>query len=301
MPQKGKKPEEIEKQIKRWIKELTKYDGMEYSREREEKLNEVRDKLVSIGKPAVPQLIEKLNRHGALSCWYAVDVLGKIGDNRAIKPLVGVLEDRELGENAKEALKNFGPVCILEVIKKVEYRIAHPIKKGYGLDRITAPALSTIGEIRCEESIKFLNELRDDYMSELPSEVFDPTERDWKYRNVDFFHLLDCMVRQQDKRAIPHIREARDFFPENYLDYKICQIAIGRIKKGRVEGYLPMEALEITMPSGAIMDALSGGELGWKDTFDEEYGEYFEDDDDYENKKEKKGKSGGKRRAKIRK
>ena len=38
-----------------------------------------------------------------------------------------------------------------------------------------------------------------------------------------------------------------------------------------------MEALEIAMPSGAIMDALSGGEFGWKDTFEEDYGEYFDD------------------------
>ena len=301
MPQKGKKPEEIEKQIKRLVKELTKYDGMEYSREREEELNEVRDKLVSIGKPAVPQLIELLKRPENQSCGHAAAALGEIEDKRAIKPLVDILEDRELGENTKEALKKFGPACIPEVIKKLRYRIAHPIKKGYGLDRITAPALSTIGEIRCEESIKFLNDLLDDYMSKMPDEVFDPTERNWKYRNVDFFHLLDCMVRQQDKRAIPHIRETRDCFSENYVDWKICQIAMGRIKKGRVEGYLPMEALEITMPSGAIMDALSGEELGWEDTFDEAYGEYFEDDDDYENKKEKKGKSGGKRRAKIRK
>lgn len=126
-------------------------------------------------------------------------------------------------------------------------------------------------------------------MSELPDEGFDTTERDWKYRNVDFFHLLDCMVSQQDKMAIPHIKKARDFFPKNYVDYKICQIAIGRIKNGRVEGYLPMEALEITLPSGAIMDALSGGELGWKDTtFDEDYGEYFEVEDKGEDKEEKK-------------
>lgn len=280
MPPKSKKPEEIERKIKALVKELTKYDGMDYSSGREQELNEVRDKLVSIGKPAVSQLIKVLNRHEGQGCRYAADALGEIGDNRAIKPLVDALEDRELGENAKEALKNFGPVCIPEVIKKVEYLIAHPIKKGYGLDRITAPALSTIGEIRCEESIKFLNDLLDDYMSELPEECFDPTERDWKYRNVDFFHLLDCMVRQQDKGAIAHIRKAHDFFPENYVDYKICQIAIGRIKKERVEGYLPMEALKITMPSGAIMDALSGGELGWRDTFDEEYGEYFEEDDE---------------------
>jgi hypothetical protein len=28
------------------------------------------------------------------------------------------------------------------------------------------------------------------------------------------------------------------------------------------------------------MNAFSGGKEGWKDTFDEEYGEYFEDDDE---------------------
>jgi hypothetical protein len=31
---------------------------MEYSKTREEEVNEVRDELVSIGKPAVPQLIK---------------------------------------------------------------------------------------------------------------------------------------------------------------------------------------------------------------------------------------------------
>lgn len=80
MPEKSKKPEEIEKEIKGLIKELMKYDDLEYSIESEEALNKVRDKLVSIGKPAVPQLIERLNRPDAISCWYAVDALGKIGD-----------------------------------------------------------------------------------------------------------------------------------------------------------------------------------------------------------------------------
>jgi len=39
-----------------------------------------------------------------------------------------------------------------------------------------------------------------------------------------------------------------------------------------------MEALEISMPSGILMDALSGGQHQWEDTFDEEYGEYFDED-----------------------
>jgi len=275
----GKSPKKIEEEIKMLIRELKKHDDMKYSMEREEELKEIRDKLVFVGKPAVTQLIEVLNKHKNQSSQYAADALGEIGDRRAITPLVDALEESELGESVKEALKKFGSVCILEVIKKLEYRIAHPISKGVSIDRVTAYALNTIGEIRCDKSINFLNKLLDDYMSEMPDEAFDPTKRDWKYRNVDFFHILDCMVRQQDKRAIPYIRKARDFFPENYTDYKICQIAIGRIKKGEVEGYLPMEAMEIAYPSGAIMDALSGGSFGWKDTFDEDYGKYFEDEE----------------------
>ncbi len=161
--------------------------------------------------------------------------LGDIGDKRAIIPLIDALEETWLGESAENALIRIGPACIPEVIKKVEYRIENPIKQG--IDHLTGSALCTIGGIRCDESIEFLNNLLDDYMSEMPDEAFDPSKRDWKYVNVDFFYILESMVRQQDKRAIPHIQKARDFFPENYVDHKVCQIAIGRIKKGHVEGF----------------------------------------------------------------
>jgi len=86
-------------------------------------------------------------------------------------------------------------IILPEAIKKVEYRIAHPVKEKGGFTTLTMHPLSTIGEIRCDESIKFLNKLLDDYMSEMPDEAFDPTKCNWKYRNVDFFHLLDCMVK----------------------------------------------------------------------------------------------------------
>lgn len=273
---------DIKGRLTRLIEELQKYDDMEYSPEREDELERIQDKLVSYGRAAVPQLIEILKRHKWQSSYHAAEALGRIGDERAIVPLADALEEPDLGEKAEEALKKFGPVCVPEVIKRIRYRIEHPIKLKVGTDLVTAYALRTLGEIRCEASVKFLCELLDDYMSEMPDEAFDPTEYDWKYRNVDFFHLLDCMVRQQDKRAIPHIRKARDFFPEEYTEYLVCQIAIGRIKKGRVEGYLPMEALEIAFPSGAIMKALSGGAFGWEDTFEEDYGEYLRDDDEDE-------------------
>ena len=168
----------------------------------------------------------------------------------------------------------------------VENRIANPIKDASNL---TGSALLNIGEIQCGESIEFLNTLLDEYMSEMPDETFDPGKHDWKYRNVDFFHILESMVRQQDTSAIPHIRKTRDFFPDDFVDYKICQIAMGRIKKGHVDGFLPLEYLDIALPSGAIMNMLSGGELGYEDTFEENYGEYFEDDDDEEGVKKKKG------------
>jgi hypothetical protein len=41
-----------------------------------------------------------------------------------------------------------------------------------------------------------------------------------------------------------------------------------------------MEAMEIAMPSGMIMDVLSGGQYDWEDRFDEEYGEYFDEDEE---------------------
>lgn len=88
-------------------------------------------------------------------------------------------------------------------------------------------------------------------------------------------------MKQQDTSAIPHIIKARDCFPKEYTDYMICQIAIGRLKQGKVEGYLPMEAMEIAMPSGMIMEALSGGDsYDWKARFDEDYGEYFDEDEE---------------------
>ena len=271
------KDTENEIKIKRIIKRLKEFDETkEDDNEAEAKMAET---LVAIGKPAVPSLIELLNDHDIwMSSAFAADVLGEIGDKRAIEPLADALEDPELGENAYKALKKFGSACISEVIKRVEYRIAHPIETGTSIDLITSHALKVIGEIKCDQSINFLNNLLDDYISEMPDEEFDPTKRDWKYRNVDLFHLLDCMVKQQDKSAIQHIRKARDCFPKHYTDYIICQIAIGRIKKGKVEGYLPIEALEISMPSGMLMDALSGGQYKWKDTFDEKYREYFDED-----------------------
>ena len=144
----------IEKEIKRLIKQLKKYDDSEsYPRDKVRELEKIRGKLVSIGKAAVAQLIEVLNNYDTWSCFFAADALGEVGDEMAIGPLADALEEPELGEHAKEAIKEFGSLCIPEVIKKEEYRIAHPQEKDVGTDLVTAPALRTIGEIRCDGCI----------------------------------------------------------------------------------------------------------------------------------------------------
>lgn len=134
-------------------------------------------------------------------------------------------------------------------------------------------------EISCEESVGFLNKLLDDYMKEILSEVFDPSKHEWRFRNVDFFLILDAVVKQQDERAIPHICKAQAFFPSSFTEHIVCRITVGRIKKKKPEGYLPLEALDITLPASRIMSAFLGEEPE-EDFLEKNYGEFLHDDDD---------------------
>ena len=84
------------------------------------------------------------------------------------------------------------------------------------------------------------------------------------------------MHRKAAKQNIcPIPLRARDFFPEEYTDHIICQIAVGRIMKGENNGFLPAEALDISLPAGQIFNMLSGDKTDYKDNFDEVYGKYF--------------------------
>ena len=274
--------QDCEAEVQKVIDQLKVFDERKETGSRAAE-SDMLETLIACGEAAVSPLIALLNKPDAwMSTTFAADALGEIGDPRAIEPLADLLEDDDIGQDACEALIKFGTTCISAVIKRLEYRLAHPVKTGSSVDIITASELKVLGDIHCDRSINFLINLLDDYIEQMPDEDFDMSSHDWKYINVNFFHLLNCLVRQQDKRAIPHIIKARDLFPSEYVDHKICQIAIGRIKKGEVEGYLPMEAMEIHMPSGQIMDMLSGGEYGWEDTFDRDYGEYFDEEEEEE-------------------
>jgi len=255
------------------------YDGKKQTATAEAELEKTVDQLIACGEPAVPFVIKVMLEKNYPSCLCAASALAAIGDASAIPALVDMLEDRDVGSIGREALELFGPSCIPAVIDRIKQRIARPLAKEERKDLTTNFALGLIGDIQCDESVAFLNGLLDDYISEMPDEPFETSEYEWKYACIEFFVLLDALVKQQDKRAIPHIRKARDCFPREYTDHIICRIAIDRIQKGITDRYLPMDALEIQMPSGGIMEALSGEKTGWKKAFKAKYGKYLPDNE----------------------
>jgi len=153
-------------------------------------------------------------------------------------------------------------------IRKVEERIASPDMSERSQGALTREPLERIGKTQCDEAVRFLDGLLNAYLDEVGHEPFDTDERPWKFRNVDFFLLLQAFVWQQDERLIPALRRAREFYavpgakPEEgeSVEAVVCQIAIGRIRKKHTDGYLPMEALDLSMPSAAIMASFRGKE-----------------------------------------
>ncbi len=257
------------------VKTLSTINNLKNDKEKKDQVKVFEDQLITIGKPSISLLDEILQDEKNKNHESLAYVLENIVNSKAINLFINALEDVDFGDIAEQLLVKIGIKCIPSIIKKIEYRIEHSVKKGR--TELMNWALLTIGRIRCNESINFLNNLLDDYMSKIPNESFDVSKYDWKYRNVDFFFILESMVRQQDEKAIPHLKKAKDFFPKNYVDHIACQIAIVRIKKRRVEGFLPLEIDDISMPSGLLMNILSGGETEYHDTFDEDYGEYMEE------------------------
>jgi hypothetical protein len=199
--------------------------------------------------------------------------LAESGNKDFVSKYLNFMEISGLSDEAFEVLNQNKDKIIPQFIDQInKMKTVHQQERD--IEYAIRDCLTAIGKIRCDESVNFLNNLLDNYMEELGKYNHDDESN--KYINFDFFHILDCMVKQQDKRSIAHIIKARDFFPKEYTDFIVCQIAAGRIKKGRNEGYLPMEALEIAFPTGSIFNMLSDGETKYEDKFEESYGEYFD-------------------------
>lgn len=267
-------------EIESLIRQLAQYEPSLRTEEKKSPLAKVKARLTALASEAFPALIESLTSHQYPLSHHATQILGDIGDQRAIPHLVDALTKEGLDDFAGPALKKFGPLAVPQIICLIQRAIT-PAPGSNTPPRIyLTQALITLGDIRCEESVEFLNRLLDDYMKEIPPEIFDPAKHEWRFQNVDFFLILDAMVKQQDERAISHIRKTQAFFSEPFTEHKVCHIAVGRIKKKKPEGYLPLEALDITIPASRIMSAFLGKEEPEGDFLEDNYGEFLHDDEE---------------------
>ncbi|MDA8143092.1 MAG: hypothetical protein M0T81_03830 [Thermoplasmatales archaeon] len=232
--------------------------------------------LIVFGENVIPEMQsitqDESNPAFELACF----VLSGVGGPVATSTLVDILEHTEHIDAVSAAISlNIGKEAVPFLIEKVKSRIGKPAKDQNGFKQVTNNHILCLGDIRSKESLSFLTSLLDDYIKEMPSESFDVAKHKWKYSSFDLFHILEALVRQQNKKAIPHIAKARDKFPIEFVDHKICQIAIGRIALAKPEGFLPLEVLDIAFPPNFLLGAFSGNDFGERDKFMAEYADYF--------------------------
>lgn len=109
------------------------------------------DYLGEIGDPgAVPALIEALN--DPTISWLAAESLGKIGDTRAVGPLIAVLgsDEKWLRRNAAEALGKLHASFAVEPIIQLLSDKKHDVRQ------LSAWALGQIGDERAVPALKSL-------------------------------------------------------------------------------------------------------------------------------------------------
>lgn len=172
------------------------YEGYELRRK---VTDQVVNRLIEIGRPAVPALVRVLQKHDTWSAILAAEILGKIDDERAIQPLLGCLEDKEdldfLHEEAMFALVKIGSPAVPYLIKSVERNISDDLAIIY--------PIGALGRIRCKESFEFLIKL----LNERPGVLDKPL-------NIE--GLVCSLVEQGNKGAIPHLEK---------LDKRIKRVA----------------------------------------------------------------------------
>jgi len=78
--------------------------------------------LVDIGEPAVKPLIKSLETKKWRARWYAVEILGEIGDKAAVDPLIKLLQDENNGvrSNSIIALVLIGKASVKPLIKALK-------------------------------------------------------------------------------------------------------------------------------------------------------------------------------------
>lgn len=177
--------EEIDKLIKLlWVNDREEvYDGWE---ELEEPKDAIKA-LTAFGKPVVGPLIKLLQYTKTFAAEYASRILGDIGDERAIAPLLTVLEDNdtdsEVWEAAKNALKKFGKRAQQPILQYLKQRGEE--EDYYGVDAAL--------------------ELLEDFKSQ---SLFEAAVALLSAKNKDIHRLVALWFGEYgDKRAVPYLKQ----------------------------------------------------------------------------------------------
>ncbi len=256
----------------RKMKELSAEESIEKLDEAEESAA----RLIVFGEDVIPEMLpitkDETNPAFELACF----VLSGVGGPVATSTLVNILENTEHSEAVSDLISNnLGKEAVPLLIEKVKSRIGKPVKDQKGFKQVTNNHILCLGNIHSRDSFNFLTSILDDFIKEMPSKSFDVRKHKWKYSSFDLFFILEALVRQQNKRAIPHIAKARDSFPMEFADHKICQIAIGKIALSRPEGFLPLEVMDIVFPPDLLFRVMGEDEGNKRDFLTSEYGDYF--------------------------
>ncbi len=203
-------------------------------------------------------------------------ILSGVGGDEPAKRLVELLDSEKYGSEISELIaRNMGKDAVPYLLDRIQQLTHMSFEQRKLFEHTIGSILLCIGGIRNSSSVSYLIRLLDDYVANIPDEPFDPSVRRWKYSFFDLFYILEALVRQQNRKAVPSIARARDKFPIEYVDHKVCQIALGRIMLKKPKGFIPLEAIGIAVPVDQLFQAMEGRKSSRKDAFMKAYGEFF--------------------------
>jgi hypothetical protein len=149
---KGLKEEDIASKLGLEEKKVSRYADKDYEMGYVDTLgSQPVDVLASLGKPAVPQLIDELESDDTLVRRQAAQALGEIKDHRAVESLIGLLDDKDplIRRHAVKALGKIEDIrAVTPLIGVLQDKSEQPHVK-----MTAAEALGRIGEERSVECL----------------------------------------------------------------------------------------------------------------------------------------------------
>lgn len=196
------------------------------------------DALVKIGKPSVSPLIQCLRDESIMSK-YVIVSLGRIGDARAVKPLILGIRDNnfKLFKDTVEALVKIGKPSVGPLIQCLK-------EEGSDADKLAIEALTKIGDpsikplIQClwdkdysvrMKAAKTLEDIGWAPQTEEQKIFFNIAKQEWKdvikHKNNALVPLIQCL-----KNENPHIRQGAIWALGEIRDKQAVEVLIRYLK-----------------------------------------------------------------------